>query len=98
MVRQLNDGRDVDIYVAVLAAIAHTGPALSIGYEQLRTSLREVMASELPQRHEVTRVLEQMTLIARTKVEGEPVLDYDETYSTLHISDPYFAFYLRWGA
>lgn len=42
-------------------------------------------------------MLDQMTQIAKTKVEGEPVLDYDEDLSTLHISDPYFAFYLRWG-
>lgn len=95
--RVLKDGREVDIYGAVLAAIAHTGPKLEIGYETLRASLRDVLVSELPQRHEVTRVLDQMTQIARDKVEGEPVLEYDDQLSTLHISDPYFAFYLRWG-
>lgn len=95
--RTLKDGREVDIYGAVLAAIAHTGPKLEIGYETLRASLREVLVSELPQRHEVTRVLDQMTQIARDKVEGEPVLEYDDQLSALHISDPYFAFYLRWG-
>jgi hypothetical protein len=42
-------------------------------------------------------VLDQMTQIAKEKVEGEPVLEYDDQFSTLHISDPYFAFYLRWG-
>lgn len=40
-------------------------------------------------------MLDQMTQIARDKVEGEPVLD--DELSTVHISDPYFAFYLRWG-
>jgi hypothetical protein len=95
--RRLRDGRDVDIYVATLAAIAQTGPALSITYEQLRTALREVLTSEMPQRHEVTRVLDQMTQIARKRIEGEPVVEYDDEMSTLHISDPYFAFYLRWG-
>lgn len=95
--RTLTDDRETDIYGAVLAAVAHTGPKLEIGYESLRASLREVLASELPQRHEITRVLDQMTQIARQKVEGEPVLEYDEEFSTLHISDPYFAFYLRWG-
>lgn len=95
--RTLVDGRETDIYGAVLAAIAHTGPKLEIGYEALRASLREGLSSELPQRHEVTRVLDQMTQIAREKVEGEPVLEYDDQFSTLHISDPYFAFYLRWG-
>ncbi len=95
--RRLKDGRETDIYGAVLAAVAHTGPKLEIGYEVLRASLRDVLSSELPQRHEVTRVLDQMTQIAREKVDGEPVLEYDDVMSTVHISDPYFAFYLRWG-
>ncbi|WP_367321645.1 hypothetical protein [Streptomyces sp. HUAS ZL42] len=95
--RELKDGRTVDIYGAVLEAIAHTGPSLAIGYDQLRTSLREVLANEVPQRHEVTRVLDQMTKIAKEDIQGEPVVDYDEGLSTLHVSDPYFAFYLRWG-
>lgn len=95
--RRLTDGREVDIYGAVLAAIAATGPALEISYESLRGSLRETVSSELPQRHEVTRVLDQMTDIAKNKIDGEPVVEYDEGLSTLHISDPYFAFYLRWG-
>lgn len=95
--RVLKDGRDVDIYGAVLAAIARTGPQLEIGYETLRSALREVLQSDPPQRHEVTRVLDQMTSIAKNKVEGEPVLEFDEQLSTVHISDPYFAFYLRWG-
>ncbi len=95
--RELADGRTVDIYGAVLEAIANTGPSLSIGYDQLRASLREVLANEVPQRHEVTRVLDQMTKIAKEDIEGEPVVDYDEGLSTLHVSDPYFAFYLRWG-
>ena len=95
--RKLKDGRETDIYGAVLAAIAHTGPKLEIGYEALRSSLRDVLDSEWPQRHEITRVLDQMTQIAREKVEGEPVLEYDDQLSTVHISDPYFAFFLRWG-
>ena len=45
----------------------------------------------------MTRVLLAMSKIAREQTEGEPVVDYDEDYKTLHISDPFFAFYLRWG-
>lgn len=97
MVRTLQGGHKTDIYGAVLAAIAHTGPRLEIPYEDLRAALREVLIDEVPQRHEVTRVLDQMTQIAKNKVEGEPVLEYDDEMSRLHISDPYFAFYLRWG-
>jgi hypothetical protein len=37
-------------------------------------------------------LLVAMSKIAREKLEGEPVVDYDEDYQTLHISDPFFAF------
>ncbi len=53
--------------------------------------------SEPPARHEITRVLEEMSRIGREQIDGEPVVDYDEELSTLHISDPFFAYYLRWA-
>lgn len=96
ILRTLKDSRKVDIYGATLAAIAHTGPLTSITYEQLRAAFREVLESELPQRHEITRILDEMAKIARDQIEGEPVVDYDEKLSTLFISDPFFAYYLRW--
>lgn len=95
--RDLRSGITTDIYGAVLAAIAHTGPQTSLVYEEIRSALREVLSSELPQRHEVTNVLEQMTDIAKNKIDGEPVIEYDAEYSTLHLVDPYFAYYLRWA-
>jgi hypothetical protein len=95
--RVLKDGRTMDIYGVVLAAIAHTGPLTKLTYEELRAALRDILA-EPPQRHEVTRVLEEMSKIAREQIEGEPVVDYDEELATLFISDPFFAYYLRWGA
>ena len=95
--RHLKDGTETDIYGAVLAAIAYTGPVTELPYDQLRAALRDVLEGDLPQLHEVTRVLLAMSKIAREQIEGEPVVDYDESYKTLHISDPFFAFYLRWG-
>ena len=95
--RQLKTGDKTDIYGAVLMAIAATGPLTQITYEELRASLREVMASEPPQRHEVTRVLEEMARIAKDQIEGEPVVDYVSDVATLYISDPFFAYYLRWA-
>ena len=95
--RTLSAGGSTDIYGAVLAAIAHTGPLNELRYVDLRQALREVLADEVPQQHEVTRVLEQMTRIARERLEGEPVVDWDAELETLHISDPYFAFSLRWA-
>ncbi len=96
--RVLKDGATTDIYGAVLTAIAKTGPKTELHYNDLRASLRDVLNSEPPQRHEVTRVLEEMTKIAREKIDGEPVVDYDVALETLYISDPFFAYFLRWGA
>lgn len=95
--RRLVDGVETDIYGAVLRAIARTGPLTELTYEQLRGALREVLSDEAPQRHEVTRVLDEMSKIAKTQLEGEPVVDYDAELATLYISDPYFAYWLRWG-
>jgi len=97
MVRTLKSGIQTDIYGAVLAAIENTGPRTTLGYDDIRASLRDILTSELPQRHEITNVLEQMTSIAKDKIEGEPVLEYDAEYSTLHLADPFFAYYLRWA-
>jgi hypothetical protein len=98
-VRRLRDRQETDIYGAVLRAIAATGPLTEITYEQLRAALRSVLAptDEPPQKHEVTRVLDEMTRIARDQIDGEPVVDYDGELATLYISDPYFAYWLRWG-
>jgi hypothetical protein len=75
-----------------LRAIAATGPLTAITYEQLRSALRAVLATsdQPPRTHEVTRVLDEMTKIAREQIDGE--------LATLNISDPYFAYWLRWGA
>lgn len=96
-IRTLNSGIKTDIYGAVLAAIESTGPKTVLTYDEVRGALRDVLGSGLPQRHEVTNVLGQMTRIAKERIEGEPVLEYDEELSTLHLVDPYFAYYLRWA-
>lgn len=86
----------MDIYHLVLAAIAHTGPKTTISDNELRDSIRAIMAGDPPASHEVTRVLDQMTEIAR-KGKGEPVVDHMSDERTLHIADPFFAYYLKWG-
>jgi hypothetical protein len=95
--RELTDGRIVDIYGLVLEAIARTGPTVSIKYETLRAEMRNLIKGVQPQRNQITQVLEKMSEIARTSIEGEPVVDWVPGDDVLHISDPYFAYYLRWG-
>lgn len=96
--RVLKGGTVTDIYGLVLRAIARTGPLTELTYEQLRAAVREIVQDDPPQRHEITRVLEEMSKIAKEQIEGEPVVDYDVELGTLFISDPFFAYFLRWGA
>ncbi len=97
IVRKLNDGTVVDIYGLVLHALAHIRPGLvTLEYEELRTAIRDI-AADPPQLHEVARVLKHMATIAATDESSTPVIDFEEEEKVLHITDPFFAFYLRWG-
>jgi hypothetical protein len=96
--RQIKDGRTVDIYELVLHALAHLRPSLvSIEYEDLRGAIREVSDSQIPQLHEIARVLKHMATIAASDQSSTPVIDFEDQEKKLHVTDPFFAFYLRWG-
>lgn len=95
--RELSNGETVDIYTATLHGIAETGPKTEITYEELRNSMRKVLSDNIPQGHEITRVLSKMDEIAKKELHGEPVLDWDKENTKLYISDPFFAFYLKWA-
>lgn len=96
--RQLKSGHTVDIYQLVLHGLAHMRPGLvSLEYEELRTAIRDVSGAQIPQLHEVARVLKHMATIAATDQSSTPVIDFEEEEKKLHVTDPFFAFYLRWG-
>lgn len=97
--RMLRSGAKVDIYGLVLHALAYIKPGLvSIEYEELRTAAKAVSEDAIPQLHEIARVLKHMATIAATDESSTPVIDFEESEKKLHITDPFFAFYLRWGS
>lgn len=96
--RKLKSGEKVDIYKATLYALVEVSPGLeTIEYEQLRSAMRKVLSDKIPQAGEITRVLEKMAEIAATDEASTPVLDWEKEERKLHITDPFFAFYLKWG-
>jgi hypothetical protein len=96
--RILKTGEKVDIYSLVLHALAHLRPGLvTLEYEDLRTAIREVSTDKIPQLQEVARVLKHMADIAATDQSSTPVIDFNDADKQLHVTDPFFAFYLRWG-
>jgi hypothetical protein len=96
--RKLKNGKTTDIYGVVLLALAHLAPGLdTIQYPQLRGAIRDIMTDEVPEGHEVGRVLEKMSEIASADEASTPVLDWEREEQRLHITDPFFAFFLKWG-
>ena len=98
MQRKLAKGGEVDIYKVVLFALAEMKPGMDkIEYEELRFSIRSVLSDNIPQAHEVSRVLDKMSEIASSDEASTPVIDWEKEEQILHITDPFFAFYLKWG-
>lgn len=97
IVRTLKNGDSVDIYRAVLLALAKMKPGVqTIEYEELRGYIKEIVATSVPQAHEVSRVMEEMAKIAAKEQGAVPVIEWEKEDRKLHITDPFFAFYLRW--
>lgn len=94
--RPMKSGGKCDTYEAVLLALQHLNVMTPVRWGELRRSLQDILIDE-PQQHEVTRVLEKMDEIAKTR-NGEPVLDYVKDQRELHLVDPFFRYYVKWGA
>lgn len=94
--RSMKSGGKCDTYEAVLLALQNLNVMTPVRWGELRKSLQEILVDE-PQQHEVTRVLEKMDEIAKTR-NGEPVLDYVKDQRELHLVDPFFRYYVKWGA
>lgn len=96
--RPLAAGGTADIYRVVLLALAKIAPGMEkVNYESLRAAIRETLSTEVPQSHEVSRVLEKMAEIASSDEASTPVIDWDKKEQELHVTDPFFAFFLKWG-
>ncbi len=98
MQRPLAGGGTADIYRVILLALSHLSPGLNvIDYETLRNAIRAVLTDNIPQANEVTRVLEKMAEIAAKDESFVAVIDWDSDDQKLHITDPFFAFFLKWS-
>lgn len=96
--RTLTSGGDADIYKVILLALAKLAPGMEkVDYELLRSAIKQLLSSDVPQAHEVSRVLEKMSEIASSDEASTPVIDWEKDDQELYITDPFFAFFLKWG-
>lgn len=94
--RPLKDGGTVDIYQAILLAIAKTGPKSSLSYDELRASLSGILSANVPQKIEVSNALNHLAKISAKIAEETRPIDWIERDRTLVLADPMFRFYLKW--
>lgn len=99
MKRILKNGTESDIYGVVLKALADMKPDIgNVDYESLRSKLKEILVENtVPQLHEISRVLDHMNKISADEDASSPVIDWNKEDGILNVTDPFFAYYLRWG-
>lgn len=95
--RPFKDGNKVDIYGAILLAVAKIGSKESITYQEIRKVLAQELESNMPQPQQVVSTLTQMSNIAnKARGSGDPAVAYKD--DKLYLLDPFLEFYIRWGA
>ncbi len=98
IIRPTSDGTNTDIYGLVLKALSNLRPGLEkVDYEELRKEIKNISLERTPEAHEISRVLEYMSKIAASDESSTPVIDWEKDDRVLHITDPFLAYYLRWG-
>lgn len=96
--RHMKNGDVLDIYGVVMEALKHLRPGIeTITYDILRANIREVLADDLPQHGEIARVLENIAKISYSDSSSTPVIDWQKDDDILTITDPFFAFFLKWS-
>ena len=96
--RKLKNGIVTDIYGVVLYALAKMKPGIeTLNYEDIRTTIKDISSESPPQAHEISRVLEHMSKISANDESSTPVIDWEKDDRELYVTDPFFAYYLKWG-
>lgn len=96
--RLLADGTTTDIYGVVMNALKSLQPGVeSMPYDTLRANIRSIMSDQPPQKHEVSRVLDKIAQISYTDTSSTKVIDWQKDNDVITITDPFFAFFLKWA-
>jgi hypothetical protein len=96
--RLLKSGEQTDIYGVVMEGFKELKPGVeSMPYELLRNNIREVLSETPPKKNEISRVLDQIAKISYTDTSSTPVIDWQRDDNMITITDPFFAFFLKWA-
>lgn len=97
-VYSLPTGEETDIYGVILFALSTLKPGIqTFKYEEIRNAIKDSINETLPAVNQISRTLKYMSNIAYSDESSTPVIDWEPSENLLHITDPYFAYFLRWG-
>lgn len=93
------DGKEGDVYLTMMRAIAMDPPMLTLEYGELGKRLEELCRpAEPPDGASIVRTCAALGQIAQGLADPTgPSLEWDERDQVLALSDPYLLFYLRWS-
>lgn len=92
------DGRQGDVYLTVMRALAMDPPRLRLDYAELGARLDELCNHDGPEGASVIRTLGLLDQIAKNHAAPTgPSLEWDERDQIVVVPDPYLLFYLRWS-
>jgi len=92
------DGKQGDVYLTVMRAIAMDPPQLAIEYADLGKRLDELCSGERPDGASIVRTCMTLGQLAHSFAAASgPSLEWDDNNQVLVIPDPYLLFYLRWS-
>lgn len=92
------DGKEGDVYLTIMRAIAMDPPRLTLEYAELGGRLEELCKGDHPDGASIVRTCVALGQIAQGfAAPAAPSLEWDERDQVLSIPDPYLLFYLRWS-
>jgi hypothetical protein len=95
----MKEGGEEDIYTAIIISVARLGPRTITSFEDIRESLREIIAPDIamPTKAQIVSGLTNMSRVAQDRAQGEPPLEWSADEARLVIIDPALLFYLKWS-
>ena len=93
----LRDGRHMDIYGLLFAAISKDPPELSFATDELKWRIKELLEEKqsLPATLNIVNSLKHIESIIKQQVPALDTLEWKD--GCLYILDPFLLFYLRWS-
>ena len=91
-----HDGRQADIYLSIMRAVAMSPPTLGLDYAELQRRLDILCKGGVPEGATIVNACIKLSQIASNfaAISG-PAFEWDEQAQTILIPDPYLLFYLR---